>query len=99
MPVKGIVSLIASEQLAKNATTGRIRQALEPVPEYGYLHIWISGYLDIWILGNWLLHPQSGLLCGAALPGVFSPEKNMSLVLLQPKIVFLEFYLNNLQHD
>ena len=56
-------------------------------PEYGiwisgYLDMWISGYLDIWIFGyldsgqnNGLMHPQSGFLCGVALPGVFFPEK------------------------
>ena len=48
----------------------------------GYLDMWISGYLDIWISGyldsgqiNLLLHPQSGLLCGAALPGAFFHRK------------------------
>ena len=55
------------------------------------------GYLDIWIMvTNLLLHPQSGLLCGAALPGFFFSRKNTSLVFLQPKNVFLVFYLNNL---
>ena len=60
--------------------------------------IWISGYLEIWISGyldsgknNLLLHPQSGLLCGAALP-VFFSRKNTSMVFLQPKTVFLAFY-------
>ena len=31
-----------------------------------------------------LVHPQFGLLCGAALPGAFFPRKNTSLVFLQP---------------
>ncbi len=30
------------------------------------------------------LHPQLGLLCGAALPGAFVSRKNTSLVFLQP---------------
>ena len=48
----------------------------------GYLDIWIFGYLDIWIFGyldsgqnNGLMHPQSGLLCGVALPGFVFPRK------------------------
>ena len=50
------------------------------------------GYLDIWIMvTNLLLHPQFGLLCGAALPGAFFPRKNTSLVFLQAKAVFLAF--------
>ena len=50
--------------------------------KFEILDIWISGYLDIWIFGyldsgknSLLLHPQSGLLCGAALPFCFPPEK------------------------
>ena len=45
---------------------------------FGYLDIWNVGYLDTWISGyldygknNLLLHPQSEILCGAALPDVF----------------------------
>ena len=53
-----------------------------------HLHI---GYLDSG-QNDVFMHPQSGLLCGAALPGAFSPRKNRSLVLLQPKTVFLAFY-------
>ena len=34
------------------------------------------------------LHPQLGLLCGAALHGAFFPEKQVPGV-LQPKMVFL----------
>ena len=70
----------------------------------GYLHIWIFGYLDIWRCGyldiwasgsgknNVLMHPQSGLLCGAALPAAFFSRKNTSLVVLQPKTMFIAFY-------
>ena len=55
------------------------------------LDIWIFGYLDSG-QNNGLMHPQSGLLCGAALPGAFFLRKNRSLVFLQPKTVFLAFY-------
>ena len=48
----------------------------------GYLGIWMFGYLDIWVSGyldsgknSLLLHPHSGLLYGAALPGAFFPER------------------------
>ena len=46
----------------------------------GTLDIWIWGDLDIWIFGylvtfNLLLHPHSEMLCGAALPGAFLPDK------------------------
>ena len=37
-----------------------------------------------------LVHPQFGLLCSEALP--FFPRKNTSLVLLQPKTIFLTFH-------
>ena len=40
----GIVSLIASEQFAKNPPPGRIRQTFESEPEYGYLEMWIIGF-------------------------------------------------------
>ena len=58
---------------------------------FGYLDIWISGIFDIWIMlkNNLLLHPQSGLLCGAALPGAFFPRKNRSLVFCNLKQGFL----------
>ena len=35
---------------------------------------------------------QSGLLCGAALPGTFFSRKNKSLVFVQAETVFLAFY-------
>ena len=41
---------------------------------------------------NLLLHTQSGLLCGAALPELFFAGKNTTLVFLQPKTMFLAFY-------
>ena len=72
---------MASVQFAKNSPLCRIRQTFECGPEYGYLEIWIFGYLDIWMSGyldsgqnNVLMHPQSGLLCGAALPFFFSSK-------------------------
>ena len=47
------------------------RQPSQPAPPD-----WISGYLDIWIMvTNLLLHPQSRLLCGAALPVFFFSGK------------------------
>ena len=48
------------------------------------------GWIQIWI---WMdLHPQLGLLCGAALPGAFFSRKNTSLVFLQPKSMVLAFW-------
>ena len=47
----------------------------------------LDGFGWIWMD----LHPQLGLLCGAALPGAFFSRKNTSLVFLQPKSVFLAF--------
>ena len=44
------------------------------------------GFVWIWMD----LHPQLGLLCGAALPEAFS-KKNMSLVFLQPKSMVFAF--------
>ena len=92
----GIVSLIASEQFAKNPPPRRIGK---PRIEAQNMEIWISGYLDIWIFGyldsgknGLLMHLQSGLLCGAALPGAFFYRTSTSLVFLQPKPVFLAFY-------
>ena len=38
------------------------------------------------------LHPQLGLLCGAALPGEFFFRKKQVPGVLQPKTVFLAFY-------
>ena len=94
--VYGIVSLIASEQFAKNPPSRRIGKTSNMVRN---TDIWKSGYLDIWIFeyldpdkNDLLLHPQSGLLCGAALPGAFFSRKNTSLVFLQAKTMFLAFY-------
>ena len=48
------------------------------------------GYLDIWIMvTDLLLHPQSGLLCGAALPGAFFPEKTRPWCFCSLKQCFL----------
>ena len=60
----------------------------------GYLDIWISGYLDSG-KNNVLVHPQSGLLCGAALLVFFFTEKTGPGA-LQPKTVFFLFYQQNL---
>ena len=38
-----------------------------------------------------LVDHHSEILCGAALPGAFFPGKIRSLVVLQPKTVFLAF--------
>ena len=49
------------------------------------------GYLDIWIMvNNLLLHPQSGLLCGAALPGAFFLRKTL---LLRKTMIFDDFQM------
>ena len=73
--IHGIVSLIASEPFAKNPPPRRIGKPSNMVRN---MDIWKSGYLDIWIFGyldsgknSLLLHPQSGFLCGAAVPGPF----------------------------
>ena len=63
--------LIGSEQFAKNPPPRRIGK---PSNMGQNMDIWISGYLDSG-QNNLLLHPQSGPLCGAALPGLFFPEK------------------------
>ena len=75
----GIVSLIASEQFGKNSPPVRIGKPSNMVRN---MDIWKSGYLDVWISGcldsgknDSLLHPQSALLCGAALPEACFPEK------------------------
>ena len=61
------------------------RQPSQPAPLD-----WISGYLDNWIMvTNLLLHPQSGLLCGAALPGAFFSRENRSLGFCNLKHCFL----------
>ena len=48
----------------------------------------LNGFGWVWMD----LHPQLGLLCGAALPGACFSRKNTSLVFLQPKTMFLAFY-------
>ena len=61
------------------------RQPSQPAPPD-----WTFGYLDMWIIvTNLLLHPQSGLLCGAALPGVFFPEKTRPWCFCSLKQCFL----------
>ena len=45
------------------------------------------GFAWIWMD----LHPQLGLLCGAALPGAFFSRKNTSLVFLQLKSMVFAF--------
>ena len=47
----------------------------------------LDGFEWIWMD----LHPQLGLLCGAALPGAFFFQKNTSLVFLQPKSMVFAF--------
>ena len=54
-----------------------------------HLDILIFGYLDSG-QNNGLMHPQSGLLCGAALPFFFVvPRKNKSLGFCNLKLCFL----------
>ena len=93
--IVGIVLLIASEHFAKNPPPRRIGK---PSNKNQNMDIWKCGYLenlDIGISGyldsgqnSLLLHPQSGLLCGAALPGAFS-RKNRSLGFCNLKQCFL----------
>ena len=65
-----------------------------PIDLINFEWIWMGldgfrlGFVWIWMD----LHPQLGLLCGAALPGAFFSRKNMSLVFLKARTVFLAFY-------
>ena len=55
---------------------------------FGWIWMDLDGFEWIWMD----LHPQLGLLFGAALPGAFFSGKNTSLVFLQPKTMLLAFY-------
>ena len=63
----------------------------------GYLDIWIFGYLDIWILltSNLLFIPTLSFSVVQPCRGFFVTRKKNIPGVLQPKAVFLEFYLNN----
>ena len=54
----------------------------------GYLDIRIIGYLDSG-QNHGFMYPQSGLLCGAALPGAFFPEKTRPRCFCSLKQCFL----------
>ena len=53
-----------------------------------HLDILIFGYLDSG-QNNGLMHPQSGLLCGVALPGAFFREKTGPWCFCNLKLCFL----------
>ena len=54
----------------KSSTLDALKRSAE-------LDFWITGYLDS-CQNNGLMHPQSGLLCGAALSLFLFPPENMT---------------------
>ena len=93
--IYGIVSLIASEQFAKNPPPRRIGKPSNMVRNIvsGYLDNWIAGYVDIWISGFWSKQwvdassIRTSVWCSPAV--FFSREKTGSWCFCNLKLCFL----------